>query len=350
MRSTTRWPGLTRRDFLRRSAVLAAGAAAGATVPGLLPALAGADSLGGRQAVSLMRPHMGTFVAVTVVDPSRALAEEAVGRAFEAVARWEAVFSRFDATSPLSALNDAGRLDGAPPALVALLAQCLTLSRVTHGAFDPTVLPVVRLVASRAANGEVRLAPAELEEAAALTGMGRLRLESGNVLLTRAGMGVTLDGIAKGRVVDLAVEAARAAGATSLLVNAGGDVRALGSPERGGPWRIAVQDPTGRGKAAAVVELSDGALATSGNYEAYYDRERLFHHIVTPATGRSPGLAAGVSVSAPTCAEADALATGLMVLGPGEGARALAALPGRGALFVGPGGETSRTPSFPARA
>ncbi len=310
--------GLSRRDFLQRCAVLAAGTAAASAASVLVPAFAGAEALRGGQAVSLMRPYMGTFVAVTVVDPSRARAEEAVGRAFKAVAHWEAVFTRFDSASPVSALNDAGRLADAPPELARLLAQCMTLHRVTGGAFDPTVLPVVRLVSSHAQNGEVRLAPGELEAADALVGIGRMRLSGGSVSFARAGMGLTLDGVAKGRVVDLAAEAIREAGATSFLINAGGEIRAAGSPERGGAWRVAVEDPSGRGRPPAVVELSDGALATSGNYEAYYDKDRLYHHIVDPGSGRSPGLAAGVSVAAPTCAEADALATS-WDQGPGRG-------------------------------
>lgn len=345
MRIKEKGPGLTRRDFLQRCAVLAAGTAAST----LVPAFAGAETLGGRAAVSLMRPHMGTFVAVTVVDASRARAEEAVGRALAAVARWEAVFSRFDADSPVFALNDAGRLADAPPELARLLAQCLTVHRVTGGAFDPTVLPVIRLLASHTENGEVRLSPGELEEAAALTGLGRMRLDGRGVTLTRAGMGVTLDGIAKGRVVDLAAEAIRETGVTSFLINAGGEIRAAGSPERGGVWRVAVEDPAGGGRHPAVVELRDGALATSGDYEAFFDKDRLFHHIVDPGSGRSPGLAAGVSVAAPTCAEADALATGLMVLGPGAGSRVIAALPGRSVLFTGRDGAAISTPGFPGR-
>ncbi len=347
MRAAMRRPGLSRREFLLRCAVLAAGTAAASVLP--LPAFAGTERLAGRRAVSLMRPHMGTFTAVTVVDASRDLAEEAVGRAFAAVARWEAVFSRFDSASPLCALNEAGRLYDAPPGLAELLARCAAFHRATRGAFDPTVLPVIRLLAAHAADGEVRLAPGELDEAASRTGMGRLRLEGRSVRLERAGMGLTLDGVAKGRVADLAAEAIRAAGAASFLVNAGGDIRAAGSPERGGAWRVAVADPSGRGRPPAVVSLRDGALATSGSYEAFYDRERIFHHIVDPGSGRSPGLAAGVSVAAPTCAEADALATGLMVLGPGAGMRAIAELPGRSVLFAGRDGAAISTPGFSGR-
>ncbi|EPR38742.1 ApbE family lipoprotein [Desulfovibrio sp. X2] len=338
-------PGMSRREFLLRSAGAGICAAAGT----LVPLAAGAGMLGRSRTLSLLRPAMGTFVSVSVVDDSRDRAEEAAGRAFDAVARYEPVFSRFAPASPVSVLNERGSLADAPPELAALFAQCFAVHRATNGAFDPTVLPVVELLAARSADGEVRLAPGELAAAEELVGIAGLRCAGRSVRLARSGMAVTLDAIAKGRIVDFAAEAMLAAGAQNFLINAGGDIRAHGSPERGGKWRVAVEDPGGQNGAPAVVELCDGAVATSGSYEVSFDSRRFLCHIVDPGTGRSPGLAAGVTACAPTCAESDALATGLMVLGPAAGSRAVAALPGRSVLFVGLDGAHVASPGFPAR-
>ena len=101
-------------------------------------------------------------------------------------------------------------------------------------------------------------------------------------------MGITLDGIAKGLIVDWAAEELTRRGIDHFLINAGGDIRVAGGKGDGAPWRIAIRDPKSSDSYAAVIRLRDGAIATSGNYEVYFDREKLYHHIVSPWNGLSP--------------------------------------------------------------
>jgi thiamine biosynthesis lipoprotein len=82
---------------------------------------------------------------------------------------------------------------------------------------------------------------------------------------------------------------------------------------------VAVQDPDKRGDFPDLVHLKNGAVATSGSYEIYLDRERAFHHIIDSCTGRSPSRNASVTVVAPSTMVADALATAAFVMGPEEG-------------------------------
>ena len=141
-------------------------------------------------------------------------------------------------------------------------------------------------------------------------------------------MGITLDGIAKGYIIDRASEVLTHRGITDHLINAGGDIRTMGTNREKRPWTVAIQDPRKKRRYPDVVSMTDGAIATSGNYEVYFDREKMFHHIVDPVTGRSPELSASVSVMAPTATDAAALSTSVFVMNPRRGTRFIDRLAG----------------------
>lgn len=122
-----------------------------------------------------------------------------------------------------------------------------------------------------------------------------------------------LGGIAKGFGVDAAVAALRDWGVRHALVGAGGDLYALGRSPEGDPWRIGVRDPANPRAAVATLELEDAGVATSGDYEQYFDHGGVrYHHLLDPRTGaptRAPHRS--VTVTAESCMRADAAATAL---------------------------------------
>ncbi|MGE4503746.1 MAG: FAD:protein FMN transferase [Desulfovibrionaceae bacterium] len=321
----------TRRRFLAACAALGLGALA---VP-LLPAASAAARLApGLVRVSRTQPLMGTFVSIIAVHESRAFAEEAVGRAFEAMHADIAVFNRFDPASPLSVLNDQGVLKGAPRELLELLDESRNIHALTGGAFDPTVKPIIDCFRSRAdQDGDFHLDRAERDELLALVGLGGVRSTGDGVRFARAGMGLTLDGVAKGRVADRASERLSAMGCANHLVNAGGDIRLASDERLEAPWTVAIQAPEG-GESPSVIHLRNGAVATSGSYEIAFDRHRVHHHIVDPRTALSPGLCSSATVTAGTVMQADALATAAFVLPPRAGFELIDALPGAEALLI----------------
>jgi thiamine biosynthesis lipoprotein len=260
---------------------------------------------------------MGTRVAVTVLHASRDRADEAIGRAFQEMDRLIGLLNRYDPSSAVGVLNAAGHLAGAPPELTHVVGRSLDYHRLTCGAFDVTVRPLVDLFRDRALVG----GPSgdEVREALALVGAGALQLERRAVRFRRAGMGVTLDGIAKGYIVDRMGAELERRGVKRYLVEAGGDIRSRGTKEGNRPWTVAVEDPEKGGAFPDVIHLQDGAVATSGSYEICYDRDGLLHHIVNGRTGSSPHEAVSVSVVAPSALAADALATGVFVMGPQAG-------------------------------
>lgn len=330
------------RPFLpRRRALRLLAASAGLAV--LAPARVLGAPAPGR--TTRTKALMGTFVSITVVHPSAALAEEAIGRAFATMDRYVAIFNRFDPASALSTLNAAGRLDGPPPELTALLASALGVNRLTAGAFDPTVGPLVDLLRRCAAAGNAP-DPAQFQAALALVGPAGLRLGPNRLRLDRLGMGLTLDGMAKGAVADAASAELTRLGATNHLIDAGGDIRVSGRREDGQPWQIAVRDPFGSERPVAQAAMTSGAMATSGASQTLSGPHGLLHHLVDPHSGRCPLGLAAVSVRAPSVALADALATAFFVSPPDRSLALVRTLPGSEALLVTRDGARLATPGF----
>ena len=156
-------------------------------------------------------------------------------------------------------------------------------------------------------------AESELKNALRLVDFESVSFDRSGVRLESSEQRLSLDGVAKGYIVDRAVAVLRSHGIHNALVNAGGDIMALGRTERNTPWRIAIQDPFKSGGYLRVISLSDQAVATSGSYEIFFDPEKSYHHLLNPEAGRPADLLVSATTLAPTTARADALSTAAFV-------------------------------------
>ena len=202
----------------------------------------------------------------------------------------------------LCQLNASGSLRDLPVVAVDVISAASRVHQRTGGPFDPTVLPMVEALEKGAG----------MEDARALVGMGRVRMDGRTVRFGREGMKMSLDGIAKGYIADLGAKHLLRAGVRDFLINAGGDIVAHGS-KAGKPWKVAVENPgkyEGRTAYPAVCALKGQAMATSGNYES---AAKGFGHLIDPL-GRKGVRPVSATVIAPTAMEADALATALCVM------------------------------------
>jgi thiamine biosynthesis lipoprotein len=262
---------------------------------------------------SKTRPLMGTFVTVTVLDRSPERATEAMEAAFAEINRLVGLLDRHSSGTPVAYLNQTGYLRDLPPELYEVLEAGKRMHHLTRGVFDMTVMPLLDLFEKSFARTALPPPAAAIENGRKLVGDRYVHLRRKEVRLEKDGMGITLDGIAKGYIVDRAIGVLEARGVKQALINAGGDIRALGDKGNGSPWRIAIQDPADKKRVVQVIPLKNWAIATSGNYENYFDRDKNYHHILDPETGLSARNFAGVTVMAPTLAVADALATAAFV-------------------------------------
>jgi thiamine biosynthesis lipoprotein len=261
------------------------------------------------------------------------------------------LLSRHEPSSPLAQLNRTGRLEAPAPELALVVERALEYHRLTGGAFDATVAPLVFLYESRANAASPSLpCAAEVREALELVGAGFVDVSKRRIRLARQGMSLTLDGIAKGYIVDRLARALEQRGVERYLVDAGGDIRSSGTKEGGAAWNVAVRDP---GRTAGFFEtlpLVNGAVATSGGYERTYDGAGLHHHIFDGRSGGSPARVVSASVRAPTSMAADALATSLLLLDPREALALVDGLDGCACLIIDREGAAVRSRAWRSAA
>lgn len=272
---------------------------------------------------------MGTDARLEVIAPDGAAARRMLAAAVPALRAVESLMSTYRPDSDVSRLNREGA--HRPVELAddtrTVLREALRMSRLTGGAFDVTYAPLRTLWRRAQRTGSVP-DEADLARALALVGWEKLLLEGRTARLAEAGMEVDLGGIAKGYAIDLAAGALQSAGARAGIVDVGGDLRLLGEPEPGGRWRVRVKTPPGV-QERIVLALPPGAVTTSGDYaRTFIVGDRAFSHIMDPRTGRPVADVPSVTVLAPEAIVADALATGLSVMGPAEGIALVESLPG----------------------
>ena len=325
-----------RRQFIKITAL--AGLAAG-----LGSALARKQAAGALHHVQETRIVMGSLANITVVADRQSDAQRAVEATFARMHELEAVLSRFQPDSQLSQLNRAGALTDAHPALRDVLGRSVQIGALTGGVFDVTVESLLALYRSAAKVNSVP-AGADVTAARALVDYRQIALQGAAIRLNQPGMAVTLDGIAKGYIIDEGAAELARLGFPNVLVEVGGDMQARGQAG-GAPWRIGIQSPDGRAP-LATTSLQGVALATSGDYLNTFTADRRLHHILDPRTGTSPVALSSVSVSAPTACEADALSTSILALGPIEGLALVEGLANTEAFLITKHGEVLYSSGF----
>ncbi|TWT67613.1 Thiamine biosynthesis lipoprotein ApbE precursor [Posidoniimonas polymericola] len=278
--------------------------------------------------VSFTGPTMGTRYSVKVViDDADERLEELQHRVDERLVEINKRMSTYDPRSELSRFNQSDSEDwfevSAETAKV--VAYALEIAAATGGQFDPTVGPVVNLWGF-GPDGRRSEPPTDDEVAAALARIGyqsvEARQEPPALKKSRPDIYVDLSAIAKGYGVDAVSELLTELGAAASMVEIGGEVVCRGRKPDGSSWKIGVEKPDESGRVLqTVLDIDDHAIATSGDYRNFFeDHGERFSHTINPATGRPvTHRLATVSVQAPSCMRADALATALLVMGGDEG-------------------------------
>lgn len=310
----------------------------GAGVLALAPTIADAEA--GRQVFRVHVPHvLGACLDMAVITTDPLVARAAQAAALAEIERLDRLLSGWRDDSELADLNRAGRL-AVSEDLFQVIALAEGWRARTDGAFDGRLGSLEALWRDAETGGAPLVAArgAAIAEAARAT---CVRLDPATRTVTRpAGAVLALDAVAKGYIVDRALEAARAAapGAKGLMVDIGGDVRCWGDGPQGDGWTVAVADPSAledNAAPAALLRIRDGAVATSGRGPR--DRMaggRAWSHLFSPALGRPAEGVASATVFAATAADADALATAAAVSSPGVGLALVERVTGAEALVI----------------
>ena len=337
---------LSRRDFIDQ--------ARGVALATPFLSLVGCSDEGAGDLVSLEGKTMGTTYSVKLVNFPHGTDKSKLAREIDGLlVTVNQQMSTYRPDSELSRFNAAAAATWLPISIDtrSVIDEALRVSRLTEGAFDPTVGPIVDLWGFGPGGGQQRI-PSSEEIAAARESVGfakvKTRVDAPAVTKHDSGVRLDLSGVAKGFGVDKVAEHLEARGISDYLVEVGGELRGSGHGPGGRPWRVGIEKPTAvPGDLQRVVNLNREALATSGNYRIFFERDgHRYSHIVNPRTGRpvDHDLASATVVAAMTM-EADALSTSLLVLGLEAGMR-LAAEHGIAAFFItGPSGSYAEMPS-----
>jgi len=280
---------------------------------------------------------MGTLFEITVVGEGGA-AEDAIAAAFDELRRVEDLLTTWKPEAPLLAVNEqaGGKPVPVPEELFAVIERAIEISERTGGAFDISFASMGKVWDFDSGNPTVP-DPAEVKRAIRLIDYRKIELDRdrGTVRLATKGMRISLGGIAKGYAADRAAEVLRERGFDDFTVYGGGDQLVAGR-KGDEPWRVGIQDPRLPSRNFAQLPLPDGgAVVTSGDYKQFFmvDGKR-YHHIIDPATGYPAEGTVSVTVLAHSATVADAMATGLFVLGPDRGMELVEADPKLEAIFV----------------
>ena len=293
---------------------------------------------------------MGTFAHIVAVAQNAGTAKDCIRTALEEIHNVDNQMSDYKSDSDISRAN---REAYEKPVQVSkstfeVLQRSIEFSKMTDGAFDVTVGPLVALF--REAK-ETKVAPSEeqIAQAKSKVGFEKLKLDSENrtVQFSEKGMLLDLGGIAKGYAIDKAIEAAQRCGAVGAMVDIGGDVRCFGLPPIGRDhWLIGLQDPNSAiegmegGGLRLVLKVTNEAVATSGDYQQFVIIEgKRYSHIMNRRTGKSAESLSSVTIIADNATDADALATAVSVMGAEKGLALIEKLPNTEAILIGPGPE-----------
>jgi thiamine biosynthesis lipoprotein len=296
------------RAYSRRRAIAIFAAAAG------MPLLAhGTPST---SSVTWSGHALGAPATLILNHPDRAVADRMVLAVVAEVKRLEGIFSLYRDDSALSELNRIGALAAPPRELVDLLGSCHDFWRISGGAFDPTIQPLWALYRDHFSRPDAApFGPPEhrVRRALGAVGFDAVKFNRDRVVLARAGMSLTLNGVAQGYITDRIVDLLRARGVTSSLVDMGED-RAIGAKPDGSPWRIGLAERQDEPFPEVVLEVIDKAVATSSGNRFHFDKARRFGHILDPRSGEASTSYRRLTVVANDATTADGLSTAFSLM------------------------------------
>lgn len=297
------------------------------------------------------RALMGTQVDIAAVADDAQLLRAAQQAAFDRMERLVGVMSHYEPTSRVAALNLAAGLQPVPVGaeMLHVLAMARDVSRRSGGAFDVTVGSVGRWHFDP--QHPQMPTPAYVAAHLPVVDYRNLVLDerAGTAYLRQRGMRVDLGGIAKLYILEAGLETLRQHGIRHALVNGGGDVVAMSGPAIR-PWRVGIRDPRQPDRMLATLDLREGFVASSGDYERFFVRDgRRYHHVLDPKTGYPARGPHGVTLIGADLASVNGLGAAAMVLGPADGRELVAGTRGVEGLIAGDDGGLWMTPGMRQR-
>lgn len=281
---------------------------------------------------------LGSPFEITVVAKDSLEAIEFEDLAVDEVKRIENLISDWIPTTPLSEINKNAGIKPVkvPQELLDLIERSIKISKLTDGAFDISYASMDKIWKF---DGSMKAIPSSeaIKKSVAKVGYQNIIIdkEQQTVFLKLEGMKLGMGGIGQGYIADKIKALLFDKGCVAGLVNVSGDISTWGKQPDGKPWKVGIKNPMNKNKIFATFPLEDTAVETSGSYEKYVTfNGKRYSHIIDTRTGYPATGLISVSVFAKTTELADALATGVFVLGKEVGMDLVNQLPGIGCIMV----------------
>jgi len=279
------------------------------------------------------RSLMDTYVKI-IVYADADTAETALNAAFARIEEIEQIASIYDSESEAFQLNQNGYIENPSEDLSNLMTLSLDYYELTDGNFNIAVQPLLELWEGGLWKESPEVQQSKIDETLSLIDLDNITIAENRIDFKQEGMEITLGGIAKGYAVDEALAVLSQMGIEHTLLDAGGDMAAIGAKPEGELWNVALVNPDDTSQSLAAFQFADKAIATSGNYQRYFSPEKTAHHIINPKTGFSANECISVTVIAGSGTQADVLATSVFVMGPEAGMKLVESLDGVECLIV----------------
>jgi thiamine biosynthesis lipoprotein len=288
---------------------------------------------------------LGSPFEITVVANDTVQANRYEDMAIAEVKRIENLISDWIPTTPLSQINqNAGKQAvKVPLELIELIERAIKISKLTDGAFDISYASMDRIWKFDGSMKEMP-SPEAIKKSVEKVGYENIIIdkEKQTVFLKLEGMKLGMGGIGQGYIADKVKAHLIANGCVAGLVNISGDISTWGKQPNGEQWKVGIKNPMNKNNIFATFPLEDTAVETSGSYEKYVTfNGKRYSHIIDTRTGYPATGLISVSVFAKTTELADALATGVFVLGKEVGMNLVNQLPGIGCIMVDEEGKIS---------
>lgn len=282
---------------------------------------------------------MGNRFEISVVGYDTIAADAHIDAAVAEISRIEKLLTTFSDDSQTNAIN---RAAGIGPVKVDeevfnLIARSLKISSLTQGSFDITYGSIDKSLWNFDVNMKSLPDAETAKRSVSLINYRNVLLDEHNttVFLKEKGMRIGFGGIGKGYAADRAKYILQQRGVNAGIVNAAGDLVTWGTQPNGKPWTIAIADPDQRMTPFSTLNISNMAIATSGNYEKYaVINGKKYSHTIDPKTGLPVGGIKSVSIICPSAELADAMATPVMVMGVTVGLDLINQLPQMACVII----------------
>lgn len=285
---------------------------------------------------------LGTVVEIQIRDEDEQKAENAIKKAFAEVKRIDDLFTTYNEESPVWKINNnSDTLMKVDDEIYNLLVLCDSVTQLSDGCFDVSLDNLTKAWGFYSDNPHLPNNTA-IDSALNSSGWNNIQLKENQILTRRKNVGLNFGAIAKGYAVDKAIDVLKNFGIKEALVNAGGEIRVFGND-----WLIGIQHPREINSIIKKLKLRDISVATSGDYEQYFEKDGIrYHHIINPKTGYPAKGLQSVSVTNKSNAFADALATAVFVMGKEKGIKLIESINDTEAMIIDDEGKIFYSSGF----